>query len=50
MRMTKRVPVAEFVRDCRILLKGVIENGDEILIEKDGRVVAKLVPVGRKDD
>jgi len=32
------------------LLKGVIENGDEILIEKDGRVVAKLVPVGRKDD
>jgi len=48
--MTKRVTVEEFGRDCHGLLNGVIENGDEVLIERDGHVIAKLVPVGREGD
>ena len=41
---------AEVAKNFEALLNGVIENGDEILIERDGRVIAKLVPVGRQDD
>ena len=48
--MTKTLPASEVAQNFEALLNGIIENGDEILIERDGRVIAKLVPVGRQDD
>jgi len=48
--MTKTLPASEVAQNVDALLDGVAENGDEILIERDGRVIAKLVPVGRQDD
>lgn len=40
--MTKKVAVAEFEQNCAALLDEVA-NGDEILVEKDGKIVARLV-------
>jgi len=41
--MTKKVPAAEFEQNWAALIDAVANNGDEVLVEKDGRVVAKLV-------
>ena len=41
--MTKKVPAAEFEQNCAALIDAVATNGDEVLVEKDGHVVAKLV-------
>jgi antitoxin (DNA-binding transcriptional repressor) of toxin-antitoxin stability system len=41
--MTKKVPAVEFERNCAALIDAVADNGDEVLVEKDGHVVAKLV-------
>jgi hypothetical protein len=43
--VTKTVSVAEFCEGVHALLDTVVQNSDEVLIEKDGRVVAKLVRV-----
>lgn len=40
--MTKRVAAAEFEQNCATFLEAV-ENGDEVFVEKDGKVIAKLV-------
>jgi len=41
--MTKRVAVTEFGENWAALLDAVANDGDEVLVEKDGHVVAKLV-------
>ena len=41
--MTKTVPAAEFQENCAALIDAVANTGDEVLVEKDGRVVAKLI-------
>jgi len=45
--MTKSVPAADFKENADTLLDGVIEHGDEVLLTRDGRPVAKVVPVSR---
>jgi prevent-host-death family protein len=42
--MTKSVPEAEFEANCHTLIDEVVANGDEVLVTKDGKPVAKLVP------
>jgi prevent-host-death family protein len=42
--MTKSVPEAEFEANCHTLIDEVVTNGDEVLVTKDGKPVAKLVP------
>ena len=44
--MTKTLSAAEVVQSFDALLNDVAENGDEVLVEKDGRIVARLVPSG----
>jgi len=44
--MTKTLPATEVAKNFDALLDGVAENGDEVLVEKDGRVVARLVTNG----
>lgn len=46
--MTKTVPAAEFAENWATLIDGIAENGDEVLLEKDGRVIAKVVPMQRE--
>jgi antitoxin (DNA-binding transcriptional repressor) of toxin-antitoxin stability system len=41
--MTKKVPAADFGQNWAALIDAVANDGDEVLVEKDGRVVAKLV-------
>ena len=41
--MMKKVPAAEFEKNCAALIDAVANDGDEVLVEKDGHVVAKLV-------
>lgn len=41
--MTKRVAVSEFGENWAALLDAVTDQGDEVFVEKDGKVVAKLV-------
>ena len=43
--MTKTVPAAEFEENVHALLEDVSERGDEVLLTKDGRAFAKLVPI-----
>jgi len=45
--MTKSVPAAEFEENVHALIDDVVEHGDEVLLMKDGRPVAKVVPVSR---
>ena len=42
--MTKTLPVAEVAQNFEAVLDSAAENGDEVLVEKEGRVVARLVP------
>ena len=42
--MTKTVPFAEFEENMRALIDDVIQRGDEVLLTKDGRTVARVVP------
>lgn len=44
--MTKTLSAAEVVQSFDALLNDVAENGDEVLVEKNGRIVARLVPGG----
>ena len=44
--MAKTLSAAEVVQSFDALLNDVAENGDEVLVEKDGRIVARLVPSG----
>lgn len=41
--MTKSVPEAEFEANCHTLIYEVVTNGDEVIVTKDGKAVAKLV-------
>ena len=41
--MTKTLPASEVAQNFDALLDGVAENGDEVLVQKDGHVIAKLV-------
>ena len=41
--MTKKVPAAEFGENWAALLDAVANEGGEVLVEKDGHVIAKLV-------
>ena len=41
--MTKTLPAAEVAQNFAAVLDGITENGDEVLVEKDGHVVAMLV-------
>jgi antitoxin (DNA-binding transcriptional repressor) of toxin-antitoxin stability system len=41
--MTKSVPEAEFEANCHTLIAEVVTNGDEVIVTKDGKAVAKLV-------
>lgn len=43
--MTKSVPTTEFEENVHALVDDVIERGDEVLLTKDGRPVAKIVPM-----
>ena len=47
--MTKTVPADEVAQNFDALLDGVAENGDEVLVEKEGRVVARLVPNEKRE-
>jgi len=49
MCMTKTVPADEVAQNFDALLDGVAENGDEVLVEKEGRVVARLVPNEKRE-
>jgi antitoxin (DNA-binding transcriptional repressor) of toxin-antitoxin stability system len=42
--MTKTVSAAEFEQNCHALIDAVVDKGDEVLVERDGKIVAKLVP------
>lgn len=42
--MTKTLSAAEVVQSFDALLDDVAEHGDEVLVEKNGRIVARLVP------
>jgi len=46
VHMTKTLPASEVTQNFDAVLKAVAENGDEVLVEKGGRVVALLVPAG----
>jgi antitoxin (DNA-binding transcriptional repressor) of toxin-antitoxin stability system len=46
--VTKTVPAAEVAQNFDALLDAVAEHGDEVLVEKDGRVVARLGPFRRE--
>jgi len=46
--MTKTLPAAEVAQNFDAVLDSVAENGDEVLVEKGGRVVARLVPNGER--
>ena len=43
--MTK-VSAAEFEQNCAAFLDNVVHHGGEIVIEKDGEIVARLVATG----
>jgi len=47
--MTKTLPASEVTQNFDALLNAVAENGDEVLVEKDGRVVARLVADGKRE-
>ncbi len=42
--MTKILPAAEVAQNFDAVLNRITENGDEVLVERGGRVVARLVP------
>jgi antitoxin (DNA-binding transcriptional repressor) of toxin-antitoxin stability system len=42
--MTRTVPLAEFEENCAEIVETVEKNRDKVLVEKNGRVVAELVP------
>ena len=42
--MMRTVPLAEFEENCAELVDAVEKNRDKVLVERDGRVVAELVP------
>jgi len=41
--MTKKVAAEDFGQNWATLLEEVEKNNDEVLVEKDGRIVARLV-------
>ena len=47
--MTKTLPAAEVAQNFDAVLDSVAENGDEVLVEKQGRVVARLVPTPKRE-
>jgi len=47
--MTKTLPAAEVAQNFEAVLDSVAENGDEVLVEKGGRVVARLVPTEKRE-
>ncbi len=52
MTMTKklrRIAAGEFKAKCLALLDHVAETGEEILVTKRGKPVARLVPVEERD-
>lgn len=42
--MTKTLPVSELAQNFDAVLNDIAKNGDEVLIEKGGQVVAQLLP------
>ena len=44
-----KIAAAEFKAKCLALIDRVHAEGDEIIITKRGRVVARLVPAGEAD-
>ncbi len=47
MSRNKAIPAGEFKARCLALLDRVAETGDEIVVTKRGRPVARVVPVRR---
>jgi len=47
--MTKILSATEVAQSFDALLDDVAKNGDEVLVERNGRVVARLVPSGSED-
>jgi len=47
--MTKILPAAEVAQNFDAVLDSVAKNGDEVLVEKEGRVVARLVPTPKRE-
>lgn len=47
--MTKTLSAAEVAQNFEAVLNSVAEHGDEVLVEKGGRVVARLVPNGARE-
>ncbi len=45
--MTKILRASEVAQNFDAVLNAIAESGDEVLVERDGRVVARLVPNGR---
>jgi prevent-host-death family protein len=43
--MTKTVPVAEFEANCVDLLEEIAGSGNDIVITRDGKPLAKVVPI-----
>lgn len=46
--MTRTIPAGEFRARCLALLDEVNETGEEIIITRRGKPVARLVPVERE--
>jgi len=47
--MTKTLLASEVAQNFDAVLDSVAENGDEVLVEKGGRVVARLVPTPKRE-
>lgn len=48
MGRKKTIPAGEFKARCLALLDEVAESGEELVVTKRGRAVAKLVPIEKR--
>jgi len=46
--MTRMVKASEFETNCHDLMNHVVEDGEVVVITRDGKPVARLVPVEGK--
>ena len=47
MKKSQEVPAARFKAECLALLDRVAETGEELIVTKRGRPVARIVPVAK---
>ena len=46
--MTKTVEESEFAEQATALLHEVTANGDEVVVTRDGKIIARVVPAERR--